>query len=120
MKRDMELIRALMLMIESQDQDDDTNFEIAGYDGSQIDYHLELLIESKLILGEMRKYMGSSRPTPMIERLSWEGHEFLDNARNEPVWKEAMKTIADKGGSTTVGVLTQLLASVAKHHFGLS
>jgi Hypothetical protein (DUF2513) len=118
MKRDMELIRALMLMIESRD--DDTDFEIAGYDESQIDYHLEILIEVGLVIGEMRNYTGSSCPMPMIERLSWEGHEFLDNARNEPVWKEAMKTIADKGGSTTVGVLTQLLASVAKHHFGLS
>jgi Hypothetical protein (DUF2513) len=118
MKRDMELIRALMLMIESRD--DDTDFEIAGYDGSQIDYHLEILIEAGLVIGEMRNYIGSSRPMSMIERLFWEGHEFLDNARNEPVWKEAMRTIADKGGSTTVGVLTQLLASVAKHHFGLS
>jgi hypothetical protein len=120
MKRDMELIRALMLSIESQDGDENTDLEPAGYDESQIDYHLELLIEAQLVVGEVHHMMGGNRPVMRIERLSWEGHEFLDNARNEPVWKEAMKTIADKGGSTTVGVLTQLLASVAKQHFGLS
>jgi Hypothetical protein (DUF2513) len=120
MKRDMELIRELMLAIESQDSDDNTDLEPTGYDESQIDYHLELLIEAQLVVGEVHHMMGGNRPVMRIERLSWEGHEFLDNARNEPIWKEAMKTIADKGGSTTVGVLTQLLASVAKQHFGLS
>jgi hypothetical protein len=117
MKRDMELVRELMLAIESPDN---SGLEAAGYDESQISYHLELLIEAKLIIGEVHHYLGNRLPAITVDRLSWEGHEFLENARNEPVWKEAMKTIADRGGSTTVGVLTQLLASVAKQHFGLS
>jgi Hypothetical protein (DUF2513) len=48
MKRDMELIRELMLAIESRDGDDNTDLEPTGYDESQIDYHLELLIEAQL------------------------------------------------------------------------
>jgi hypothetical protein len=120
MKRDMELIRELMLAIESQDGDENTDLEPAGYDESQIDYHLELLIEAGLVVGEVHHMMGGNRPVMRIERLSWEGHEFLDNARNEPVWKETMKTVKEKGGSVAVGVLTQILASVAKQQFGLS
>ncbi len=51
--------------------------------------------------------------------MLWDGHEFLDNARNESIWKDAMKIVAEKGGSIAVGVLTQLLASIAKQQFGL-
>jgi Hypothetical protein (DUF2513) len=120
MKRDMELIRELMLAIESRDGSNDSYLEIDGYDRSQIDYHLGLLLEANLIIPENTRNFGSRSPIPMIKRLSWEGHEFLDNARNESVWKAAMKTIGDKGGSTAFGVLTQLLASAARHQLGLS
>jgi Hypothetical protein (DUF2513) len=46
MKRDMELIRELMLAIESQDSYfNHESVKAIGYDEPQIDYHLELLIE---------------------------------------------------------------------------
>jgi hypothetical protein len=31
-----------------------------------------------------------------------------------------MNTVKEKGGSVTLGVLTQLLSTLAKQHFGLS
>jgi Hypothetical protein (DUF2513) len=120
MKRDMELIRELMLTIELQNDDRDTNLQPAGHDESQINYHLELLIEAGLVVGEVHHMMGGNPPVIRIERLSWEGHEFLDNARNEPVWKDTMKQVKEKGGSVAVGILTQILASAAKQQFGLS
>ena len=121
MKRDMELIRELMLEVESQDSDFkyDT-LQSKGYTEAQLDYHLKLLIEEKLIDGEVHPLMGTRSPIIVIEKLSWKGHEFLDNARNESIWKETMKTVKEKGGSVAVGVLTQILASVAKQQFGLS
>ena len=118
MKRDMELIRELMLEVESQDRD--FNYQATrdkGYNDSQINYHLELLIEAELVEGQIiRTYGGSSY---MIKKLSWSGHEFLDSARNESVWKDTMKTVKEKGGSVAVGILTQLLTSAAKQQFGL-
>jgi Hypothetical protein (DUF2513) len=121
MKRDMELIRALMLSIESQDGD--FNYESVkaiGYDEPQIEYHLDLLIEARLVVGEVHPLQGGYSPIITVERLSWDGHEFLDNARNESIWKETVKIVKEKGGSVAVGVLTQILASVAKQQFGLS
>lgn len=46
------------------------------------------------------------------------GHDFLDAARNEKIWKKAMKTVGEKGGTVTLGVLTQLLSTLVKHEFG--
>jgi Hypothetical protein (DUF2513) len=123
MKRDMELIRHLMLEVESQDSDFQyASLQKMGYTEAQIDYHLQLLIEEGLIDGEVIPLHGSPdiSMTIVISKLSWKGHEFLDNARNESVWKETMKTVKEKGGSVAVGVLIQLLASEAKKHLGLS
>ena len=121
MKRDMELIRELMLEVESQDSDFkyDT-LQSKGYTETQLDYHLELLIEEKLIDGEVHPLMGTRSPIITIEKLSWKGHEFLDNARNESVWKDTMKQVKEKGGGISIALLTQLLISVTKQHFGLS
>jgi hypothetical protein len=120
LKLDIELIRKLMLEIESND--DDFKYEpiqALGYDESQIDYHLQQLIEAKLVIGEVHHFLGTRTPSIIIEKLSWEGHKFLETARNEPVWKEAMNTVKEKGGSVGIGILTQVLTSVAKQHFGL-
>ena len=120
MIRDMELVRHLMLEVESQDSNFTcTPLQKLGYTENQIDYHLKLLVEEKLIDGEIHYFMGTRNPTIIIEKLSWSGHEFLDNARNESVWKETMKTVKEKGGSVAVGILTQLLTSAAKQQFGL-
>jgi Hypothetical protein (DUF2513) len=125
MKRDMELIRELMLAIESQDGD--FNYESVkaiGYCEPQIEYNLDLLIEARLVIGEVHRFQGDPlqggfSPIFVVARLSWDGHEFLDNARNEFVWKDTMKQVKEKGGGISIALLTQLLISVAKQHFGL-
>ena len=74
MKRDLELIRQLMLAIELKGDDFDAeSIEIDGYDPSQINYHLQLLVESELAVGEVLTFFNSDRPTIIIEKLSWEG-----------------------------------------------
>lgn len=120
MKRDMELIRELMLAIESRD---DTEYwaedlEVSGdRDLDQINYHLELLSDAGFI--EVQVARDDSGTSILIHRVLWDGHEFLDNARNASVWKKAMSIVTEKGGSVSVGVLTQVLASAAKQHLGL-
>lgn len=54
-----------------------------------------------------------------LDRLTMTGHDFLEAARNEKIWKKAMKTVGEKGGTVTLGVLTQLLGTLVKHEFGL-
>lgn len=126
MKRDMELIRALMLSIESKNNIfsftnlDFEDVNVTGYTDSAIDYHLILLIEASLIVGKFSPQAGQDRRMIDIERLHWEGHEFLDNARNESVWKDTMKQVKEKGEGISIALLTQLLISVTKQHFGLS
>ena len=41
-----------------------------------------------------------------LDRLTMAGHDFLEAAKNEKIWKKAMKTVGEKGGTVTLGVLT--------------
>ena len=100
MKRDMELVRELLIQIEEHDSKDEINFFVEeGYKftNQEIDYHLELMISAGLIKGSARH---TSKGTVFdIESLTWIGHEFLDAARNDKVWEKAEKTVEKNGMS---------------------
>jgi hypothetical protein len=119
MKRDMELIRELLLAIESDCKEDgllscQLTPENTWEHRESICYNLKLMRDAGFIEAEQLM------PDIFIKRMTWEGHEFLDSARNESIWKETMSLVQEKGGSVAIGVLTQLLSSVTKQHFGLS
>ena len=42
-----------------------------------------------------RTFGGGSKP--YVERLSWEGYEFLDTIRSESVWVKTKEHIKEKG-----------------------
>jgi hypothetical protein len=54
-----------------------------------------------------------------IFKLTWAGHEFCQAAREDTRWKTAMGFVAEKGGSITFAVLTELLASLMRKAVGL-
>jgi len=60
---------------------------------------------------------GAASPGAIVERMTWEGHEFLDNARNETVWKKVTAIVAAKGGSVSFEVLKSLVVETAKTYF---
>lgn len=120
MKRDMELIRKLVLAIEDAPTGyapDDLAPE--GYTPEQIGYHAHLMIQAGLATGSDVTHMGSSSPQAILTSLTWAGHEFAEAARDEARWKKAMGIVQEKSGSVTLSVLTQLLAALMKDALGL-
>lgn len=121
MRRDLNLIRKILLAIEEAPTGwapDDLEFE--GYTAAQVAYHSYLLIDAGLARGEDVSGSGSDGPEGLISNLTWEGHEFAEAARDEGRWRKVMGTVAAKGGSVTLDVLKALLISAMKGAFGLS
>ncbi len=120
MQRNMDLIRLLLLDIEDVEEVD-----LSGYTHEEINYNKYLLVDAGLAEGEAYWIPdpNGSRTTQMrdawIKDLTWEGHEFLDAARNESTWKSAMSTIAKSGGGFTFSVLKAVLIAAAKSQIGL-
>jgi hypothetical protein len=108
MKRDMDLIRKILLEIEKHSNDTDLtkfdNIEQEGYSDSEIYYHVELLREADLI--DVDFLVGGPF---IINRLTWKGHEFLDTSRHNTIWEKAKKQVLNKTGNLSFEILKQVL-----------
>jgi hypothetical protein len=115
MKRDMNLIRLLLLDTEGQDPKPD----LSPYSEDQRLYRSALLIEAGLVHGEVIPD-GNGQPAAAVTlRLTWAGHEFLDAARNDTIWHKAGERIKKSGVDVTVPLLQELLKQLLKQSLGL-
>jgi hypothetical protein len=112
MKRDMDLIRKMLLKIESDEHAfaPDT-IEIPSYTQEQIDYHALLLGEAGLAIIKETTGFGDKSPQAIIIRLTWAGHEFLDSAREHQIWNQAKDSIGKIGGAS-LQIWMMVLASL--------
>ncbi|VDG18737.1 hypothetical protein [Lactobacillus brevis] [Lactiplantibacillus mudanjiangensis] len=52
-------------------------------------------------------------------RITYKGHEFLDNIRNDSTWKKTKKTVSSKIGTASLSILSSVAAKVIEHQLGL-
>jgi hypothetical protein len=115
-KRDWDLIRELLHQLEHRCGPIGANplssfeVEIEGRCGQEILYHLVLLNEAGLIVAKDLE----CEDEWWIYRLTWQGHDFLDAARNDTIWSRAKGIAADKGAGLTFAVLKDLLVRIAR------
>ncbi len=120
MQRDMNLVRKILLALETSAHGHaPLGMEIEGYSEEQIGYHVHLLGQAKLLTVEVTTGWGSQSPKAIPTSITWEGHEFLDSARDETIWSKAMKKAGDVGGPLSLTVLKSVLDSLLKGQLGL-
>ncbi len=114
MKRDMNLVRSLLLMIEADESQhglETEGLEIEGWNSEQIHHHALILLDAGFITAWDVSTQGGD--CLCIQRLTWAGHEFLDVAREPTRWQKAMSLAQNAGGVSLPvlqGLLTQLLS----------
>lgn len=111
--RDMDLVRAILLKVEAHDKPQEQRpIEIEGYTQEEVSYHLMIMKEAGLVDAVVRR---GYRPFQWLVRdLTWEGHEFLDKARNENNWAKAKAKFAEAGQGVTLDVLKQVLTIIVQ------
>jgi hypothetical protein len=107
MKRDMDLIRNLLIEISDDKINDDQ------YD-DRVLYHFELLIQAGFIEGMtiLRSVDGGMSYGLHSPRLTWNGNEFLDTIRKKSVWEKIKKFTNDKGVELTIDAIKMAAPSV--------
>lgn len=107
MKLDKDLVREILLIVEASKEDPLgwTQVELEGREALEISYHVMLLHEAGLIVGQdLSTYDGLEW---LPKRLTYKGHEFLDTVRDGEVWRRT-KAGAEKAGVAGLGVLLEL------------
>lgn len=119
MKRDFDLIRRILIDIESKPAGGVLQrFEYPEYDHRTIAEHVRLLIDAGLVQGELVELVGNGVHF-IVSDLTWDGHDFLNAARDDTIWKKAKDTILKPTASVTFSLLLEWLKAQAKERFGL-
>jgi hypothetical protein len=100
MKRDMDLVRKILFEIEKCDDPWGPNDSLAieGYSTDVVAYHVKMLDQSGLIEAKDVSEMGPNGFKWWAGSLTWEGHEFLEAARDDTRWNKTKKTVSEKAG----------------------
>ena len=122
MTRDMDLIRDLLLGIDAEPLLDGNHWVTPGqqhklgvigkYSEDEVAYHLVLLIEAGLVVGNTTMDM------PIVSRLTWEGHELVNNIRDTGIWARTKHRVKDLP-TVGIGVLVEVAKAEIKRHLGL-
>ena len=83
MKRDMDLVRKIMLAIENKPDLDTLEIKLPNENAASLKRHIDLLYAAGFIDGI--RYQSGTDPdaTLLVKGLSWKGHEFLDTIREK-------------------------------------
>lgn len=117
MKRNMDLVREILLQVEASGAGKVIKLNIADHEEEEIGLHVELMIRNGLIEG--RAVPSSDGPahrilTYWIKSMTWEGHDFLEAARNDTIWKKAKKKCLEATGGLAFDVLKVSLIEFGK------
>lgn len=113
MKRDMDLIRTLLLEIEDKHDGSgrDVKIKIEGRSHEEVTEHLFMLDEAGLIEGRDASHLQGRHM--LVLRMTWHGHEFLDGIRDPKIWAET-KEGAKKVGAFSLDVLSAIARGIVK------
>ena len=118
MKRDMDLIRAILLEVEGHSLSDRYKpIEVPGHSQEEVSYHIKLLCVAGLV--EAMDCSTAADFNWVATSLTWDGHVFLDAARNETRWNNAKQLIKKRGVEVTIDTLKVVLAALARKALGL-
>jgi DNA-binding transcriptional ArsR family regulator len=119
MKRDIDLIRQILLKIEDAAPNETlTEIPIDGYSEPAIKYHLELLEEGGYIKATFAKTEEVGILYYFIEGLTTKGHDWIAATRDSDVWKKT-KGVINKAGSYTFEIVKEVAVKFIKDKLGL-
>ena len=98
MKRDMDLVRKILLKIEEEYISTAIyDLSIDGYDMETVAYHCKILHEAGLVSDYGAQYGDDEIYAFGVGSLTWEGNEYLDKVRDDSIWNKTKEAITKKG-----------------------
>ncbi len=110
MKRDLELIRKILLAVE-----DDQPQSIPDESSERIGYHVQLLLDARYVEGKVIWSQVGEDYIPhayFVQRITMAGHDYLDSVRDPKVWNKTKSVLENVGGSAALEVVKDVAVKV--------
>jgi len=119
MKRDMNLVREILIWAEAQDHGySGGNPKIEGHTDEEIAFHVHLIGQAGLAKVADVTDLDSKSPEALFLSITDQGYEFLIAAKDNSIWAKAKETIIKPGATMTVNLLFEWLKAEAKTRLG--
>ncbi|GIO42468.1 DUF2513 domain-containing protein [Paenibacillus apis] len=125
MRLNHECVRDFLLTLEGLteneyiDCNDHTEFEsLQKYEKSDVVYTFQKLEEANYINAKVFKSLGGTSYNAMS--ITWDGHQFLDNIRDNSVWSGTKDKVFSAVSSVSLPILAEVAGSYIKSKLGLS
>lgn len=125
MKLDHECVRDLLLTTEETEFGQFLQIaqimkveRMSHYDKNQVIYVIQKLKEAGFINASVQ-YASDVPMWVTVNSLTWNGHKFLDDVRDDGIWKETKSKISSIAG-VSLQIISDVASSVIKSKLGLS
>jgi hypothetical protein len=123
MKRDLDLVRGILLWMEAQAEGRNVNtwdFNIPGWTKREIGYHAYLMHQAGLIIAADATFTEDDAPNWTPSMITWDGYEFLAAARDKGLWEKAKSNIIGPAAAVSFALLLEWLKEEGKKRLGIS
>lgn len=122
MKRDLNLIRNMLLRIEELNSTKqkitiDSFLDLCA-EPALISLHIELLIDSNYIETSEPIYCETIKDFS-IYRITSDGYDYLDSIRENSIWERTENMLFKVGGSAALNVVKDIAVSIIKTRLGI-
>jgi hypothetical protein len=119
MKRDLDLVRQLMLQIEALPAAPPVQYRMSEIEDPVLLAHLEMLIEAGLVNGRISRSQGARGDVISVSGLTWQGHEWIEMVRSQSLWNEVKSAVLDGGGVLTFELTMAMAAKIFRARLAL-
>lgn len=114
MKRDMDLVRAILFALTASDEELwSTSFFSARYFWEYISHHFLILDEAVLLVANVQAANNDLYNITMASRLTREGNHFLGAEHDKSIWNKVRSSIGKITGATSFHVFKTVASSLA-------
>lgn len=114
MKRDMDLVRLILISAENAEKefnalllvDTDTTAE-------KICFHVELLEEAGLLTAKTTRAYSGTPVLVTVNSITWSGYDYLGAIRSETVWQKAKRAISETVKDAPLSVIKQVCEDIS-------
>lgn len=116
MKRNLDLIREILIQIEGSDKTvfTEEDFESLCPELAELQYNIYLICESGLVEAQDITCCGRGTMVPEYQMyyLTGLGCDYLDSVRNQSVWDKTKSSLKEVGGSASLDVVKTVASKV--------